>query len=154
MRINLDEPVPDEPKHPAVEEQPEEPEEDESVGEAGGDDELIIRRDEPWRRRKPRVPKPLTPAQQRALTALLIVVIAAAVISLGFYLQRLRQPPLRLPETHVETRQAQPAARRMPPAQVQRPLRPPVYQGPPPRDSEPLEEPRGTDAEAPAEGIH
>lgn len=151
MRINLDEPVPDDRK-PVEEAAVEEPSEEEAP--EVETDELIIRRDEPRKRRKRTGPKPLTPGQQRALIVLLVVVIAVAVVSLGFYVNRLRRPPIQLPDTGVVARPAPPVQPRSAPSRVQRPTRPPVYQGPPPRTNEPLEEPLGSDSSEPAEGIH
>jgi len=152
MRINLDEPVSDESPLPAATDEP-----DSEVVEGGADrDELIIRRDLPTARRRRRGPKPLTPAQQRVLGVFLVAVIIVAFVSLGAYWRNALANARRLPAPVVSTRSAASRAPTAPSgsARQTRPAaRPPIYQGPPPRGSEPLSS-DDADPGTPAEGIH
>lgn len=156
MRINLDEPVPDKPEQ-AAEVVPEPETEDGEASDADATDEFVIHRDESWRRRRRSAPRALTPAEQRAITAALVVVIVIALVSFGLYINSLRRPPIRFPEGTPIAKPAPQAPRRAQVRTPQAPPRaasPPVYQGPPPRGSEPLSEPAGSDTSEPTEGIH
>jgi len=116
-------------------------------------DELVIRRDQPLIRHRRRRPKPLTVAQQRVLTGLLVVVIIVAVFSLGVYWRNTRDHAQRIPLTTRPSASgaASPSSQvRQPPVQPG----PPVYQGPPPRNSEPLSDQEPEDTGQSDEGIH
>lgn len=151
MRINLDEPVPDEPLQPAGASEDET--EDEASAESMASDEIIIRRDTLTKRRRRTGPKPLTPQQQRAIVAFLVLVIVMAVTSLGVYVRNVRETARRIPVVRTQPPPAQllQAPQRVVP---QRPAGPPIYQGPPPRNDQPLEEGADADTSTPAEGIH
>lgn len=153
MRINLDEPVPDD-SNGAVELAAEDEDTSDEAEADASTDELVIRRDLETRRRRRAAPRVLTPAQQRAIAAFLVVVIVVAVASLGLYLKRVQEHARRLPALTAQTSPTPVQVPAGPSMRPPRPLTPPAYQGPPPRNITPLEEPAGSDTDTPGEGIH
>ncbi|NUQ69951.1 MAG: hypothetical protein HUU17_03940 [Chthonomonadales bacterium] len=150
MRINLDDPTPE--KSGVIPVLDDESQDDDRVT-AQGADELIIRRDQPQKRRRSG-PRPLTQGQQRALLAFLIVVISIAVIAFGSYLRNAYLLTRRLPELPDAPARTRPSSPTQAAPQIQRPAGRPVYEGPPPVNTRPLAEPDPADDNQPTEGIH
>ncbi len=149
MRINLDEPVPDDPAL-----RNEDSAEDESDEDAEAPDGFVIRRDPLAQKRRRRGPRPLSPLELKLITIGLILVIALAGTSLTLYLLNVRRNADRLPASAIN--------RSLPTAPAVQPQRGPApwggaYRGPvasPPDEAAQPQHDRADQDQTPADGIH
>ncbi len=148
MRINLDEPVPDDPDLRIAATTDDETDEDADVP-----DGFVIRRDPLAQRRRCRGPRPLTATELRLITIGLILVIGIAGVSLTLYLLNVRRNADRLPISAINRSLPAP-----PPRQQQQGSMPwGGYRGPIARPPDEVTQPPPGPAdndETPTDGIH
>ncbi|NLH99389.1 MAG: hypothetical protein GX446_07830 [Chthonomonadales bacterium] len=157
MRINLDDPATDDEDPRLIldgdDDEPRLNLDDETAGlDEDAPDGFAIRRDPLAARRRRRVPKPLTPFQQRLIALGLILVIGVAIAVLGTYWRNVRSNAERIPASALSA----PTTLQPPQPSGTGAMRPsgPLRAITPTPDTADSDGDRASDGDAPSEGIH